>query len=412
MITGQAPVQAQAQVRAPVRVTGLGCVTGAGRTLPECLAALDNGWRAPRMPDLFPTERNFPVFIADLPDDDNPLGLPDPTAFSALSRTVRLAARAMAEALDDAQLDAASLARARVGVCMGTSVGTSLEIFDYYRAYSQGREDPLAPVHRYLASNPALALARLLGTRGPVQTVVNACSSGTDAIGLATDWIRNGLCDIAICGGADALCQIIYYGFSSLQLQSSAPCMPFDRCRAGLNLGEGAGVMVLEADDHRRERAAQGYIFGYGTCTDAHHLTAPHPEARGLRAALAQALAQAGARREDIAFINAHGTATPTNDAAEGAFFRDVFPHTPFLATKGSTGHTLGAAGAVEAIFALAHAVRGRIPASPGFFEQDPALGVSPVIAPRNVDGPLAMSQSLAFGGNNSILLLGRELPV
>ncbi|MDR0826839.1 MAG: beta-ketoacyl-[acyl-carrier-protein] synthase family protein [Desulfovibrio sp.] len=393
----------------PVRVSGLGCVTAAGRNLAACLTALDEGWRSPRPPELFPAERQFPVFACDLNMSDNPFCLSDPAVFKAMSRTVHLAAHAVAEALNDAALEIEDLASLRVGVCIGTSVGTSLEFYDYYRCYRAGKEDPLDVIHRYLSSNPALALARLLGTRGPIQTVTNACSSGADAIGLAADWIRNGLCDIAICGGADALCQIIYYGFASLQLQSAAACMPFDKKRAGLNLGEGAGIMVLESTERRKNRKTQGFIRGYGTCTDGYHLTAPHPNTRGLRTALKHALTQAGALCGDIAFINAHGTATPTNDAAEGAFFRELFPNTPFIATKGSTGHTLGAAGAVEAVFTLAHLIRGKLPASPGFFEEDPALGISPINKPLQVEARLAMTQSIAFGGNNSILLLGTE---
>jgi 3-oxoacyl-(acyl-carrier-protein) synthase len=200
--------------------------------------------------------------------------------------------------------------------------------------------------------------------------------------------------------------QIIYCGFSSLQLLSPEPCRPFDKNRKGLNLGEGAGIMVLETAERSRSKPIVGRIRGYGTATDAYHLTAPHPEARGMKKALEQALAQAGAAVSDIAFINAHGTGTMTNDIAESLFFRTMLPQIPFVATKGCTGHTLGAAGAVEAVFAMAHLHRRRLPASPGFQESDPAAGTSPVSVPTDVDSGLAMSQSLAFGGNNSVLLM------
>jgi 3-oxoacyl-(acyl-carrier-protein) synthase len=166
-------------------------------------------------------------------------------------------------------------------------------------------------------------------------------------------------------------------------------------------------MLVLEAPSLRRVRR-RGYVLGYGTCADAHHLTAPHPEAVGLRIAASRALEQAGRKPEQVAFINAHGTATLSNDAAEGYFFRLVFPQTPFLSTKGCTGHTLGAAGAMESIFTLAHLERGLLPASPGFRSQDPLIGLSPVSAPLAVKGNAAISQSLAFGGNNSVLVLGR----
>ncbi|MDR0339860.1 MAG: beta-ketoacyl-[acyl-carrier-protein] synthase family protein [Desulfovibrio sp.] len=391
----------------PVSISGMGCVTAAGRNLAENLASLDKGLRAPRPPVLFRTEKRYPVFMCGLPASEACAGLPGQD-LSGYSRTVRLAVIAVLEALADADMAPESLASLRVGVCLGTSVGTALEFFDYYREDRAGRTPDIEVIHRYLISNPSLALAKLFNLTGPVQTIANACSSGADAIGVAARWIRDGLCDVALCGGTDALAQIIYYGFSSLQLLSPEPCRPFDRKRSGLNLGEGAGIMVLEAEG-RRKRAPLGRVRGYGTATDAYHLTAPHPEARGLVKALEQALAQAGAAGRDIAFINAHGTATPTNDAAEAAFFQRCFPGTPFLATKGCTGHTLGAAGAIEAVFTLAHLRRGRLPPSAGFSEIDPVLGLSPVNKAEAIDKTLAMTQSLAFGGNNSILLLEAE---
>ena len=392
---------------APVAVTGMGCVSAAGLTLAENLASLDAGFRAPQPPTLFHTEKPVPVFTAAIPPFENFPPLPDASALVEFSRTVRLAAHAAGEALADAGLDPATLPGMRVGICIGSSVGPALDFYDYYAENRSGKAASLDAIHRYRRSNPSLALARLLDADGPAQTVANACSSGADAIGLGAEWIRRGLCDVALCGGADALAQVIYYGFSSLQLLSPDPCLPFDRGRAGLNLGEGAGIFVLESETRLKGKAPRGFVLGYGTCTDAWHLTAPHPEARGLISALDQALVQAGASEADIAFINAHGTATPTNDAAEGKFFKARFPGTPFVATKGCTGHTLGAAGGVEAVFTLAHLNRGSLPASPGFTEPDPEIGVSPVSFPTEVAGKIAMSQSLAFGGNNSVLLLG-----
>jgi 3-oxoacyl-[acyl-carrier-protein] synthase-1/3-oxoacyl-[acyl-carrier-protein] synthase II len=391
----------------PVRVSGLGCITAAGRNLAENLRSLEKGLRLPRPPESFRPDTVYPVFQCALPE---PLfGLADPAALDGCSRTALLAAHAAVEALHDAGLAVSDLGGLRAGICLGTSVGASLDFFDYYRARREGKPAPADCVRTYFRSNPALLLARVLGVRGPVQTVVNACSSGADAIGLASQWLRDGRCDLALAGGADALSYITYLGFASLRLLSPEPCAPFDRRRKGLNLGEGAGVMVLEAQNLRLSpNPARGYVRGYGTATDAYHLTAPHPEARGLHKALRDSLAQAGTDGRALAFINAHGTATAANDAAEGAFFRRLFPLTPFIATKGCTGHTLGAAGAVEAVFTLAHLACGRLPASPGFTEPDPDMGVAPVRTPTNLDGELALSQSLAFGGNNSILLLGK----
>jgi 3-oxoacyl-[acyl-carrier-protein] synthase-1/3-oxoacyl-[acyl-carrier-protein] synthase II len=395
---------------APVSITGMGCLTAAGTSLAANIAALDAGTRGPLPPSLFTAEKNHPVFMCDLSGADAAAfaALPGARLPAGYSRTVRLAAFAALEALCSAGLDPQGLAGLKAGVCLGTSVGTALEFYNIYCALRAGKEGELGEIDAYLGSNPALALARILRFAGPAHCVTNACSSGADAIGIAAQWIRDGLCDIALCGGADALARITYLGFASLRLTSPEACLPFDKNRAGLNLGEGAAFLVLESPERIRGRKSAGAVLGYGTATDAHHLTAPHPEARGLVMALEQALAQAGARREDLAFINAHGTATRTNDAAEGAFFAAHFPGTPFVATKGGTGHTLGAAGAVEAVFTLAHLARGMLPASPGFTEPDPDIGASPVAVPTAVSGSMAMSQSLAFGGNNSVLILGK----
>ena len=410
----------------PVAVTGMGCITAAGRTVAANIAGLDAGARSPvppsqLRPPLFRTDSDHPVFMSALPEADDAVftALPDFRGLAHCSRTVRLAAHAALEALADAELAPEELSSLRVGVCLGTSVGTSLDFFDFYRDQRTGTDAPLDEILRYRASNPALALARLLrlggaGQSGPVLCVANACSSGADAIGIAAGWVREGLCDIALCGGADALARVTYLGFGSLRLTTPEACKPFDANRSGLNLGEGAGVLVLESPARAANRRLRGVVMGYGTATDAHHLTAPHPDARGLTLALEQALGQgnvqgsARTNMHEIAFINAHGTTTPTNDAAEGKFFRERFPDTPFIATKGCTGHTLGAAGAVEAVFTVAHLARGLLPASPGFAVPDAAIGASPVCAPTPVSGSMALSQSLAFGGNNSVLLLGK----
>ena len=392
----------------PVRIAGMGCISAAGSNVAANIAALDKGERNAVAPSFLDVETACPVFRAEVPESA-PEGLPDPFLYERCARTARMAACAATEALEDAGYDFRHLAGLRVGICLGTSVGTALNFSSFYLGQKAGRNEPLDPVDRYLASNPAPALARMLRTTGPVQTVANACASGADAIGYGAEWIRSGLCDIVLCGGADGLSRITYLGFGSLKLLSHTLCRPFDKHRAGLNLGEGAAVMVLEAAPRGRGRAPLGTVLGYGTATDAWHLTAPHPEARGLVLALGHATAQAGIRNEDIAFINAHGTATPTNDASESKFFRNIFPTTPFLGTKGVTGHTLGAAGALEAVFTVKHLERGRLPASVGFAEVDPELGIAPVTSPVDVAGSIAMSQSLAFGGNNSVLLFGKE---
>ncbi|MDZ4200025.1 MAG: beta-ketoacyl synthase N-terminal-like domain-containing protein, partial [Kiritimatiellia bacterium] len=218
--------------------------------------------------------------------------------------------------------------------------------------------------------------------------------------------------DLAITGGADELNRIPLAGFKSLSVASDQPCAPFDLHRKGLNLGEGAGVLVLETAESavRRGRSSRLRLLGYGSAADAHHLTAPHPEGAGLKRAIHAALRQAGVAPGDVAFVNAHGTATPDNDRVEGRVLKDIFgSDLRFYSTKGYTGHTLGAAGGIEAVFAAAGLLEGWIPGSAGFQTLDPEIGICPTLGKTAVTGRVALSTSLAFGGNNAALVLGLE---
>ena len=399
-----------------VRIIGVGCLTAAGTTLGQSIRSLDDGGPSPIPPTLFQADKPHPVFQCDLEKAiaDTALLAPENelhqrclTHMLSCNRTTQLAVLATLQAFVSSSMDLRSISSLRVGTCIGTSVGASLDFFNHYTALRQETGANLGEINRYMQSNPAEAVARFLNTRGPLLSITNACSSGTDALGIAQAWLESDLCDMAIAGGADALAQITYLGFQSLKITSEAPCKPFDAKRNGLNLGEGAAIFLVTRTTPSHS-APYGYITGYGTCTDAHHLTAPHPKAIGLNMALTMALTQAGLTKEAMGFINAHGTATPTNDVTEAAFLKNHFRETPFLSTKGATGHTLGAAGAIEAAFTLAHLNRGRIPASPAFTEEDPACAIAPVQKAVTITAQYALSQSLAFGGNNSILILER----
>jgi 3-oxoacyl-[acyl-carrier-protein] synthase-1/3-oxoacyl-[acyl-carrier-protein] synthase II len=391
-----------------VAITGAGCLCAAGMNLEEAFAAMLSGVRNPQPPKAFRSDLadKAPVFEirAALPVSGND---------ADLLRTTRLAIYAADAALADAALDIEQMRGLKVGVCIGTTVGSAMNNEDFYREFRAGGEPSLAPIKRYLRSNPAAALARHYRLDGPCQVVVNACSSGTDAIGLGASWIRSGVCDIALVGGADELCRTTYNGFASLMIADSAPCKPFDVRRRGLNLGEGAGLLILESSASltRRGKVPHGFVLGYGSATDAYHLTAPHPEGRGLRRALTETLATAGVAAEELAFINAHGTGTVDNDRVECRVLAERFPNIPFLSTKGYTGHTLGAAGAIEAAISLVCLKHGKLPASAGFSMQDPQLPACPVSVITPIAGPFALSESLAFGGNNSAVLIGLEVP-
>lgn len=390
-------------------ITGIGCLAAPGSTLPQCLEAMDSGERCPLPPGRFSSAHPSPFPVFELPD----------AMLSALDmrgedvfRTTRYALAAAHEAISDAGFATDALKGLRVGVCMGTTVACSLNDEAYYAAFRAGSLPEPAPYERYLRSNPAAYLAGALGLTGPCLTVTTACASGTDAIGIGASWLRSGECDLVLAGGADELCRVTYNGFISLKVTDETPCKPFDAGRKGLNLGEGAAVLVLESPEaaQRRKRPPRSFLLGYGTACDAYHLTAPSPEGSGLKKALGSALTACGRKHDEVAFVNVHGTATLDNDRVEAKVLTEFFPGLPFLSTKGYTGHMLGAAGAVEAAFTAAHLERGKVPSSAGFSTPDPELGATPTTELCEIPREgLALSQSLAFGGHNSVLLFGNE---
>ncbi len=395
-------------VHQPTAITGLGCLSGAGLNLAETLANMFAGVRDPQPPSKFTTDHPVASLVMELQDG---FKLPLAGGETVYSRTCQLALAATMQALTDAGWDSESLRGKRVGVCLGTTVGCALNCDDFYRDYKDDVDEnvpDIAIMERFLRSNPAAVVARQLKLDGPVQTVVNACSSGTDAVGIGASWLRAGACDIVIAGGADELLRLTYSGFSSLMITAPEPCKPFDLNRKGLNLGEGAGILILESDKISSAKAKKGYLRGYGSACDAYHLTAPHPEGKGLKQAIAEALLVADLTAEQIAFVNAHGTGTPDNDRVESRVLNDVFSAIPFGSTKGFTGHTLGAAGGLESVFTIACLNRGEIPASIGFTTPDPELPVTPVTVNTPINGDVALSESLAFGGNNAVVIFAK----
>lgn len=386
-------------------ITGCGCLSGAGLNLAESMESMFSGRRNPQPPTRFTTDHAVASLVLELRDT---FKLPLDEQETVYGRTCQIALAAALQALTDAGWDREELRGKRVGVCIGTTVGCALNCDDFYRAYKGGEIPDMGIMKRFLHSNPAAVVARQLSLDGPVQTVVNACSSGTDAIGIGATWLRAGACDMVIAGGADELLRLTYSGFSSLMITAAEPCQPFDLHRKGLNLGEGAGMVILEKESLAGGKAKRGYLRGYGSACDAYHLTAPHPEGKGLKQAIAEALSVANLRGNQIAFVNAHGTGTPDNDRVESRVLDALFPGIPFSSTKGYTGHTLGAAGGIEAVFTIACLNRGEIPASIGFATPDPELPAAPVKANTPINGSYALSESLAFGGNNAVLIFAK----
>lgn len=383
-----------------VLITGLGAISAAGVNLADTFNSFRYCKRNAGQVTLFETSLKYPVFeVKEIPKEFYLRG----------QRTLSLALIAIDEALKDARLD--DFSKFRIGVCMGTTVASQLNNLEFYKSYRNTGSAPMTSIDRYLKGNLAEFILRKIKARGPALTVVNACSSGTDAIGVALSWLNNGLCDIAIAGGADELNRIPLCGFGSLGIVSMDLCAPFDRDRKGLNLGEGAGVLILETKESSLKRGVESDLFltGYGSLSDAYHLTAPHPEGIGLKVSIKNALCDAGIEPHEVSFVNAHGTATPDNDLIEGKSLAEIFgTDLKMLSTKGFTGHTLGASGGLEAVFTAAGLREGWVPANIGFQNKDDAIPLIPVREQTTISGSYAVSTSLAFGGNNAAIVIGR----
>ena len=384
-----------------VYVSGMGVVSAAGIGVADSLSSMEAGERNVGPVSLFSSPIDLPVFeVASLPPRTSP----------GKMRTLELLELALNEALADAELDAFD--GIRIGVALGTTVACQLNDLGFYSAFRENNAAPMDSVDGFLEGNLAEATASRLGLEGPTLVVTNACSSGTDAIGAAMSWLNAGLCDMAIAGGADEMNRIPICGFNALGVASNEPCAPFDGNRHGLNLGEGAGVLILETAESaaRRGVTSRLRVCGYGSSADAYHLTAPHPKGEGLVRAIDTALKQAGIQPSDIAFINAHGTSTPDNDRVEGQTLLRLFGQDiKVLSTKGYTGHTLGAAGGIEAVFSAAGLRERWIPGSAGFQTVDEEIGLVPTMGKTEITGRYALSTSLAFGGNNAALVLATE---
>src|SRR5262249_50289097 len=255
-------------------------------------------------------------------------------------------------------------------------------------------------------------LGRALGLSAEGHTFSTACSSSANAIGFGASIVaRQG--GWALVGGVDSLARITYAGFHSLKLLSSAPCRPFDRHRRGLSLVEGAAFLLLESEEQARQRGVPilGLVTGWGCASDAYHATAPHPRGDGAVAAIQSALADAQLRPSDVDYVNAHGTATPANDVSEGLALQRVFGEDCPLtsSTKGLTGHTLGAAGAIESVLSLIALSSGFVPATAGLEEPDPEIAIRHVPSGGVARALSAVvSNSFGFGGNNTALVFSR----
>jgi len=329
------------------------------------------------------------------------------------SRADRLALAAAREALADAGLDERDR---RGAACVVGAVGGGMyEVEEWY--WEEARSGRPAPgqgsLRSVLPRAHADAIAFRFGLCGPRETLVMACASGAAAVALGADLIRDGVVDTALVGGVDALTRICFMGFNALKLLDPDPCRPFDRERRGMSIGEAAAFLVLEDADRCRARGgrAHAWLAGAGMTTDAHHVTAPHPEGEGMVRAMSQALASAGMAPGEIDYVNAHGTGTPQNDRIEALALARVFGEGGVLvsSSKSLVGHTMAAAGSVEAVVTILALEHGLVPPTANLTDVDPAVPFDcvPVVA-RPTDLDAALSNSFGFGGQNVSLIFRR----
>jgi 3-oxoacyl-[acyl-carrier-protein] synthase II len=379
-------------------ITGLGAVSGFGWGVEPLWRGLSAGRTAIRPFDRFDHSAHRTHLASAVPDAEEATG----RGSRRLSFADRFAL--------PGQLDGVAC-----GLFFGGSTGGMFESEVYLGSLAlPGRGARIAGLASLQPSGPGEAVARRHSVTGPVETIASACASATLALGAALDALRAAEIDVAITGGSDSLCQLTYAGFNSLRAVDERPCRPFRSGRLGMSLGEGAGVLVLERQEHAERRGARilGGLAGAGGSCDAHHMTSPDPAGDGIARAVEAALADAGTGADAIDFVNLHGTGTQANDDAEARMLKRVFgaraASLPATSTKAAVGHYLGAAGAVEAVVTQLGLLRGEVHPTPGGEAPDADLGVDLVIgAPRRLpDARRALSTNLAFGGANGAVVL------
>lgn len=388
-------------------VTGAGIVSPMGMDFAENAAGFRAGRTAFSPVTLFDVSRQRVGSAGqiDLPETGFP---------SRMDRGSRLAFLAAHEALA-----AAGLSGGNMPMVVGTSAAAMPIGEDYYRAAHLPQTKLSAQLHRvetYQAQRQMVDMARLLGIDGRIRIVSNACASGANAMGQAFHLVRMGRAERVLAGGYDALCQLVFAGFDTLQaLSPSGIPRPFDAARDGLALGEGAGFMVVESAAAAKNRGARviAEITGYGAATDVHHLTQPHPDGDAALITMQAACAMAGISPEQIDYINSHGTGTPLNDVAEGNAIRrwagDAVSSIQVSSTKSAIGHLLGGAGAVESVICLM-ALEGQwLPASLNVREADPVCTFDLIREPRVAKVHRTLTNSFGFGGANATLVFEKE---
>ena len=395
-----------------IAVTGVGMVSPLGHDAKSTFAAVCAGQCAIAPVTLFDTRGYRSGIAAEV----RGLSVEDIAGRSdAWSRADALAVVAARAALADAGISAGAAAFGGTRAGLGIAVGaTAAGMFETERPLLDSAGVLSRDVCQAFASRPlsdvAARVRSAIGGGGPSSTICCACSSGAVSLVQGAAWIRAGQCDRVLAGGVDALCQLTFAGFNALCALDIDPCRPFDASRNGLSLGEGSAFLVLERESSARSRGARvlAWLAGWGVGSEAHHITRPEPSGATAARLLEAALSSAGLDAREIAYVNAHGTGTVHNDSMEAAALRRVFGERtstlPVSSSKGSIGHTLGAAGAIEAVLTVLTIERGAIPASVGCSEVDVELALD--VASTTIERPVraALSTSFGFGGAGCVL--------
>ena len=398
-----------------VVVTGIGVYCSIGKKVEEFSQSLKEGRTGIGPITLFDTSK-YPSKIGAEVRDYQPEEFFEKGELKKHSRTDQFALRAAEEAVRASGID--SYPPEEVGVCLGAGAGGMFEAEVYHKEILlKGRSRPslLLP---FIPSFTASRVAERFGFSGPRATITTACSSSATSIGYGADLIRRGRSRAVLCGGSDALSELTYGGFNSLKAMDPSPCKPFDRKRAGMCLGEGAAILILESLEDARKRGAQVYaeFLGYGIGGEAYHITAPEPtgitEARIMR----EAMEEGDILPFEVDYINAHGTGTSLNDKVETLAIKNAFGERaysiPISSIKSMVGHCLGSAGAVEAVASILSIVHQFIPPTLNHQEKDEDCDLDYVSGKsREMEVKVVLSNSFAFGGNCTTLAFGKYNP-
>ncbi|MBC2580934.1 beta-ketoacyl-ACP synthase II [Clostridium sp. DJ247] len=403
-----------------VVITGLGAITPVGNDVEVFWNNIKNGIHGIDFIKAFDTE-NYKVKVAAEVKDFEPTKYMDKREAKRMDRFCQFAMASAIEAVENAQLDIEALDKERFGVIVGSGIGGLGTIEKEQTTLLEKGPNRVHPLFiPMIISNMAAGnIAIKFGAKAICTTVVTACATGTNSIGEAYRSIQNDIADIMIAGGTEAsITPLSVAGFTSLTALSKSTdpdraSIPFDKERDGFVMGEGAGILVLESLEHAEKRGATIYaeLVGYGSTCDAYHMTSPDPEGEGAARAMELAIKEAGINKEEVSYINAHGTSTPVNDKFETASIKRVFgdfaKQIPISSTKSMTGHLLGAAGAIEAITCIKALENGFIPPTVGYKVQDEECELDYVPnSGRSAELKYAMSNSLGFGGHNAVILL------